>query len=124
MSIQDCYDVLDLPLEFKPSADGAGLFPIPEGRYILEVAGIVYEGIEARLFLRLHSKVSRARNVASHRRSERIFVNTTALYDGQNLLLQVPLTSNGSNNLVELDRDLIQGQVWMFEGSGAGDSEH
>ncbi|ROW08646.1 hypothetical protein VPNG_06153 [Cytospora leucostoma] len=41
----------------------------------------------------------------------------TPLEDGKNLLLEVPLASNGSNNLIELDIDLIKDRCWRVEES-------
>ncbi|KAG6354683.1 hypothetical protein INS49_004701 [Diaporthe citri] len=110
--VQDSYDVWDLVLEYLPSSGGEPL-SIPNGRHILEVAEMVCNGREAILVLRMRP------NLSSYgaRRSERI-LKKLAIDDvcDWSLLFDLPLTSCGPSNLVELDIDRIRGRFWKLEG--------
>lgn len=113
--VQDSYDVWDLVLEYLPSTEWEPI-PIPNGRHILEVAEMVYNGREAILVLRMRPNLS-----SGGRRSERILRKLAI--DGEcdwNLLFEVPLTSCGPSNLVELDIDRIRGRFWKIEGDTDG----
>ncbi|KAK7735281.1 hypothetical protein SLS53_007672 [Cytospora paraplurivora] len=111
--IRNCYDIWDICLDYKPT-EGAQHTRIPDGRYAFEVAEMVYAGTDAMLILRLRPSVTRRSE--SNRRSGRATNGSrTPLEDGKNLLLEVPLASNGSNNLVELDIDLIKDRFWKVE---------
>lgn len=120
-----CYDIWDLPLDYKPTADAADLSRIPAGNYTMNVDRIIGVGADAGLILQLQSKIPKTRNLQpkipktrnrqDDRRSEGVPKGRSRLDEGQCLMLEVPLASNGSNNLVELDLDLTQGKVWVFE---------
>lgn len=113
--VQNSYDVWDLVLEYLPNS-GGGPKPIPDGRHILEVAEVVYNGREAILVLRMRPNLS-----SGGRRSERILRKLAI--DGAcdwSLLFDVPLTSCGPSNLVELDIDRIRGRFWKLEGDTDG----
>lgn len=108
--VKDSYDVGDLELKYLPSSGGEAV-PIPNGRHILEVAEMVCSGREAILVLRLRPNLSYAA-----RRSERILKRMAIDGDSEwNLLFDVPLTSCGPSNLVELDIDHIRGRFWKLE---------
>lgn len=111
ISVKDSYDVWDdLVLEYLPSSGGEPV-SIPNGRHTLDVAEMVCSGREAILVLRLRPNLSSAA-----RRSKRIL--TKMAIDGASewtLLLDVPLTSCGPSNLVELDIDRIRGRFWKLE---------
>lgn len=113
--VKDSYDVWDLVLEYLPSSGGDPI-PVPNGRHILEVAELVCNGREAILVLRLRPNFS-----WGARRSERILKKLAigGVYDWS-LLFDVPLTSCGPSNLVELDLDRIRGRFWKLEGDTAG----
>lgn len=115
MFTKDCYDICDMSLEYEATAGAKSLTRIPNGKYILEVAEMVYARTDAEIILRLRPKATRARKTQGYRHYQRSVNTRPALDKGQSLLLQVPLASEGSNNLVELDRDLIQGRFWRFE---------
>lgn len=108
--VQDSYDVWDLVLKYLPSSGGEPV-PIPNGRHILEVAEMVCHGGEAILVLRMRPNLS-----YSARRSERI-LKKLAIDDtcDWSLLFDLPLTSCGHSNLVELDIDRIRGRFWKIE---------
>lgn len=114
--MRDSYDVWDLVLEYLPSSGGDPA-PIPSGRHTLEVAGMVCNGRDAILVLRLRPVLT-----PSARRSKRILGKLAM--DGTcdwSLLFEVPLTSCGPSNLVELDIDRIRGRFWKLEGdAGSG----
>lgn len=114
---QDCYDILDLSLDYEPSAEAGSLsrIPIPEGKYYLEVAEVIYAKADGLLVLRLRPKITQFGKCRGVRRSDRTSKNTTVWTEGQSLLFEVPLASNGSNNLVDIDRDLIRGRFWKLE---------
>ncbi|KAL1860372.1 hypothetical protein Daus18300_009285 [Diaporthe australafricana] len=109
--VEDSYDVWQLVLEYLP-ASGAQPIPIPKGRHILEVAEMVCHGTEAILVLRMRPNL-----VSGSRRSKRVLEKLTigGVRDWS-LLFEVPLTSCGPSNLVELDIDLIRGRFWRIEG--------
>lgn len=115
--MQDSYDVWDVVLEYLPSSGGDPI-PIPNGRHTLEVAEMVCNGREAILVLRM-----RANWDASARRSKRI-LNKLAIDDVRDwkLLFDVPVTSCGPSNLVELDIDRIRGRFWKLEAETDGSS--
>jgi hypothetical protein len=107
---KDSYDVWDLMLEYLPGSGGEPV-PIPNGRHILEVAEMVCSGREAILVLRLRPDLS-----PRARRSKRILEKMAI--DGDcdwSLLFDIPLTSCGPSNLVELDIDRIRGRLWELE---------
>ncbi|KUI59409.1 hypothetical protein VP1G_06626 [Cytospora mali] len=108
--IEDCYDIWDMSLEYETTAGAGSTSQIPEGRYILEVVKMVYDGADAGLMLSL-GRVGREQS--SHR-PKRTKVNSTAFDEGRSLLLEVPLASNGSNNLVEIDWDCLENRIWRF----------
>lgn len=112
---KDCYDIWDMSLEYEATAGAEFPSRIPNGKYILEVAEMVYARTDAEIILRLRPKATRARKAKGSRPPQRGGNNPPALDKGQSLIFQVPLASEGSNNLVELDRDLVQGRVWRFE---------
>ncbi|KAK7710386.1 hypothetical protein SLS64_005971 [Diaporthe eres] len=112
---QDSYDVWDLVLEYLPSSGGEPI-PIPNGRHILEVAEMVCNGREAMLVLRMRPNLS-----FGARRSERILKKVAI--DGAcdwSLLFDLPITSCGPSNLVELDIDRIRGRFWKLERDADG----
>lgn len=113
--VQDSYDVWDLVLEYLPSS-GREPTPIPNGRHILEVAELVCNGREAILVLRMRPNLP-----FSARRSERI-LKKLAIDEvcDWSLLFDLPLTSCGPSNLVELDIDRIRGRFWKLEGDAYG----
>lgn len=113
--VKDSYDVWDLVLEYLPSSGGEPI-PIPNGRHVLEVAEMVCNGREAILVLRMRPNLSPAA-----RRSGRILKRQAI--DGicdWSLLFDLPLTSCGPSNLVELDIDRIRGRFWKLEGDTDG----
>lgn len=113
--VKDSYDVWDLVLEYLPSSGGDPI-PIPNGRHLLEVAELVCKGREAILVLRLRPNFS-----WSARRSERILKKLAiGGVNDWSLLFDVPLTSCGPSNLVELDLDRIRGRFWKLEGDTDG----
>lgn len=113
--VQDSYDVWDLVLEYLPSSGGEPI-PIPNGRHILEVAEMVCNGREAILVLRIRPNLS-----LGARRSERI-LKKLAIDEvcDWSLLFDLPLTSCGPSNLVELDIDRIRGRFWKLERDADG----
>lgn len=109
--VKDAYDIGDLGLEYLPSSGGDAL-PIPNGRHTLEVAEVVCSGREAIVVLRLRPNVS-----GQARRSKRMREKTAI--DGHcnwSLLFELPLTSCGPSNLVELDIDRVRGRFWRLDG--------
>lgn len=108
--VEDSYDVWDLVLEYLP-ASGSKPVPIPKGRNILEVAETVFNGTEAILVLRMRPNL-----LTGSRRPKRVLEKLTigGVRDWS-LLFEVPLTSCGPSNLVELDIDLIGGRFWRIE---------
>lgn len=113
--VQDSYDVWDLVLEYLPSS-GGGPVPIPNGKHILEVAEMVCNGREAILVLRMRPNLS-----FGARRSERI-LKKVAIEEvcDWSLLFDLPITSCGPSNLVELDIDRIRGRFWKLERDADG----
>lgn len=115
--VRDSYDVWDLVLEYLPSSGGDPA-PIPNGRHTLEVAEMVCNGRDAILVLRMRPVLT-----TNTRRSGRILRKLAI--DGTcdwSLLFEVPLTSCGPSNLVELDIDRIRGRFWKLEGDAGGGS--
>lgn len=109
--VKDSYDIWDLVLEYLPGSGGEPV-SIPNGRHTLEVAEMVCSGREAILVLRLKPSLSPAA-----RRSKRILKRMTIDGDCEwSLLFDLPLTSCGPSNLVELDIDRIRGRFWELEG--------
>lgn len=102
------YDIWDVNMLFRANQNEIPQ-PIPSGRYLLSVKEMQYQGREAVLKLRLrHKPHSRSQGP---RRSRRI-LDKTEMDDVWSLQFDVPLSSNGSSNLVELDIDQIQGRCW------------
>lgn len=115
--VKDSYDVGDLKLKYLPGSGGEPV-PIPNGRHILEVAEMVCSGREAILVLRLRPNLSSAA-----RRSKRILERMAIDGDSEwSLLFEVPVTSCGPSNLVELDIDLNRGRFWKLERDTDGGS--
>ncbi|KAG8164136.1 hypothetical protein KVR01_006054 [Diaporthe batatas] len=109
--VKDAYDIGDLELKYIPSFGGDAL-PIPNGRHTLEVAEVVCSGREAIAVLRLRPNLS-----DGARRSKRM-LDKMAI-DGHcnwSLLFELPLTSCGPSNLVELDIDRVRGRLWKLDG--------
>lgn len=118
--VKDAYDIGDLEFEYLPIS-GGDAHPIPNGRYTMEVAEVVCSGREAIAVLRLKPYLS-----GQARRSKRM--RDRMAIDGHpdwSLLFDLPLTSCGPSNLVELDIDRIRGRFWKLEGHvhGSRDGE-
>lgn len=112
---KNCYDIWDLSLEYEETAGTGRMSRIPPGRYIMEVVKMDYAGADANMTLRLQKKVIRARKTQGARRSERSANKRPSLNGGWSLVIDIPLASEGSNNLLELDMDLIKSRFWRFE---------
>lgn len=103
------YDIWELSFEYEPTPGSRPLSRIPDGFHIIKASEMEYNGRDAVLTLSLHPVDTPSTLI---RRAKTPAQNDAPLHKGTVLYFEVPLTSNGESNLVELDLDRIKGRYW------------
>lgn len=111
--VNNCYDVWDVCLDFEAThADGTlHSMKIRPGKYVLEVDAIEYHqnGVDATLKLRMTRQTMTKAAPAGARKSLRTSTMATGL---DIYTFELPLTSCGPSNLVQLDLDRVKNRLW------------
>lgn len=114
--VNNCYDVWDVCRDFEATrADGTlHSMKIRPGRYVLEVKAIEYHqnGVDATLKLRMTRQTITRAAPAGARKSLRTSTMATGL---DIYTFELPLTSCGPSNLVQLDLDRVKNRLWKPE---------
>lgn len=103
------YDIWELSFEYEPTPGARPLSRTPDGCYMIKASEMKYNGRDAVLTLSLHPVDTPSTLI---RRAKTQAQNDAPLHKGTVLYFEVPLMSNGANNLVELDLDRIKGRYW------------
>lgn len=111
--VNNCYDVWDVCRDFEATrADGTlHSMKIRPGRYLLEVEAIDYNqnSVDATLNLRMTRQTTTRAAPAGARKNLRASTMAT----GHDIYtFELPLTSCGPSNLVQLDLDRIKNRLW------------
>lgn len=111
--VNNCYDVWDVCRDFEATdADGTPhSMEIRPGKYVLEVDAIEYHqnGVDATLKLRMTRQTMTKAAPAGARKSLRTSTMATGL---DIYTFELPLTSCGPSNLVQLDLDRVKNRLW------------
>ncbi|KAG8161907.1 hypothetical protein KVR01_007672 [Diaporthe batatas] len=100
-----CYDIWEVSTHFEARRTDGSIVAtqIPDGRWFIQVDSVEYHenGLDANLHLHLKREKTRAGKKNLRTRPHYTF--------------DLPLTSCGSSNIVQLDHDRIRDRLWKFQ---------